>query len=180
MTIEKNYFINQDLTYMFGFNDRRGKKCTLVMEFNRVFIVERSPLEILDDSIRCIGFDLKGALDSSKLIIGNNVMCPVMINHIHSICVFPDKSYKHVDTIWFNPNQILRTLSLKRKTHVEFRNGLSLIVDSKLYAFNHKWKSAEQLRKITVENAQNPVSSYFVEPKKRRCTKSRKKEKKVQ
>lgn len=165
---------------MFGFNDRRGKKCTLVMEFNRVFIVERSPLEILDDSIRCIGFDLKGALDSSKLIIGNNVMCPVMINHIHSICVFPDKSYKHVDTIWFNPNQILRTHSLKRKTHVEFRNGLSLIVDSKLYAFNHKWKSAEQLRKITVENAQNPVSSYFVEPKKRRCTKSRKKEKKVQ
>ncbi|TDL71194.1 hypothetical protein E2R56_19445 [Rhodococcus qingshengii] len=173
MTIEKYYLINQHMMYMFGFHDRNGKVCTLVRQFDRVFIVDRSPMEILDDSLRCIGFNLKGAMDTSKIIMGNNMMCPVMINHIHNICVFPDKSHKHEDTIWFNPNQILRTQSLKRKTHIEFRNRRTLIIDSKLFSFNHKLKAAEQLSKITIENANNPISFIIEPPRKVRKRRSK-------
>ena len=93
------------------------------------------------------------------------MMCPVMINHIHNICVFPDKSHKHEDTIWFNPHHILRTYSLKRKTQIEFRNRFILVNDSKLFSFNNKWKAAEQLSQITIENAKNPVS-FIIEPPK--------------
>nr|WP_263324340.1 competence protein ComK [Neobacillus sp. Marseille-Q6967] len=168
MAIERHYIINQHFMYMFGVRDRNAKVCTLVREFHRVFIVDRSPLEILEDSLRSIGFNLKGALDSSKIIIGNNMMCPVMLNHIHNICVFPDKSHKHEDTIWFNPCHILRTHSIKRKTHVEFRNRLILTIDSKLFSFNNKWKSAEQLSRITTENANNPVSYIIIEPPKKK------------
>jgi competence protein ComK len=173
LSIEKYYLINQYLMYMYGFYDRNGKVCTLVTQFDRVFIVDRSPLEILDDSLRCIGFNLKGAMDTSKIIMGNNMMCPVMINHIHNICVFPDKSHKNEDAIWFNPYHILRTQSLKRKTHIEFRNRKVLIIDSKLFSFNHKLKSAEQLSKITIENANNPVCFIIEPPKKIRKRKSK-------
>ncbi|WP_045518917.1 competence protein ComK [Neobacillus niacini] len=175
MFIEPHYIINQHMMYMFGLLDRNAKVCTLVREFHRVFIVDRSPLEILDDSLRCIGFNLKGAMDTAKIIIGNNMMCPVMINHIHNICVFPDKSHKHEDTIWFNPCHILRTQSSKRKTHIEFRNRQTLKNDSKLFSFNNKWKSAEQLSTITIENANNPVSYIIAPPKKRRKRKYKKK-----
>ncbi|MFP7299058.1 competence protein ComK [Neobacillus niacini] len=174
MDIEKYYLINQHMMYMFGFYDRNGKKYTFVRQFDQVFIVDRSPTEILDDSIRCIGFDLRGAMDTSKMIMGNNMMCPVMINPIHSICVFPDKSHKHDGTIWYNPNQIVRTQSLRRKTYIEFRNGFILMSDSKLFSFNHKWKSAEQLCKITSENAKNPMSFMVEPPKKTRKRKSKK------
>ncbi|MEH7111596.1 competence protein ComK [Neobacillus niacini] len=175
MVIEKHYVINQHMMYMFGLHDRNAKVCTLVREFHRVFIVDRSPLEILEDSLRCIGFNLKGAMDTSKLIIGKNMMGPVLINHIHNICVFPNKSHKPEDTIWFNPFHILRTQSCKRKTNIEFRNRLILMIDSKLYSFNHKLKSAEQLSQITIENATNPVSYIIEPPKKVRKRKSKKK-----
>ncbi len=166
MIIERHYMINQDMMFMFRLLDRNAKECTFVREFHRVFIVDRSPLEILDDSLRCIGFNLKGAMETAKIIIGNTMMCPVMINHIHNICVFPDKSHKHEDTIWYNPFHILRTQSIKRKTHIEFRNRLILMNDSKLFSFNNKWKSAEQLSRITTENANNPVSLIIEPPKK--------------
>ncbi|MDQ0974625.1 competence protein ComK [Neobacillus niacini] len=176
MFIEPYYIINPHMMYMYGLHDRNAKVCTLVREFHRVFIVDRSPLEILDDSLRCIGFNLKGAMDTSKIIIPNSMMCPVMINHIHNICVFPDKSHKHEDTIWFNPCHILRTLSFKRKTLIEFRNRLILINDSKLFSFNNKWKAAEQLSQITIENAKNPVS-FIIEPPKK--TRKRKRKSKI-
>jgi competence protein ComK len=156
------------MMYMFGFYDRNGKVCTLVRQLDCAFIVDRSPMEILDDSLRCIGFNLKGAMDTSKLIMANTTMCPVMINHIHTICVFPDKSPRHKDTIWFNPYHIVRTQSLKRKTHIEFRNRRTLIIDSKLFSFNHKLKAAEQLSQITMENANNPISFIIEPPKKTR------------
>lgn len=161
------------MLYMYGFHDRNAKVCTLVREFHRVFIVDRSPLEILDDSLRCIGFNLKGAMDTSKIIIPNTMMYPIMINHIHSICVFPDKSPKQADTTWFNPCQILRTHSIKRKTQIEFRNRLILLNDSKLFSFNNKWKAAEQLCEITTENAKNPVSFIIEPPKKARKRKKK-------
>ncbi|WHY00372.1 competence protein ComK [Neobacillus sp. DY30] len=177
MIIKNYYVINQHMMYMFGLLDRNAKVCTLVRDFYGVFIVDRSPLEILDDSLRSIGFNLKGAMESAKIIIENKMMCPVMLNHIHNICVFPDKSHKHEDTIWFNPCQILRTHSIKRKTQIEFRNRLSLKIDSKLFSFNNKLKSAEQLSRITIENANNP-QSYFIEPPKKNRKRKFKKAKK--
>jgi competence protein ComK len=173
LIIENHYVINQHMMYMFGLMDRNAKLCTLVREFHRVFIVDRSPLEIIDDSLRSIGFNLKGAMETAKLIIENKAMCPVMLNHIHNICVFPDKSHKHEDTIWFNPCHILRTHSIKRKTQIEFRNRLLLMIDSKLFSFNHKLKSAEQLSRITIENANNPQSYIIYPPKRVRKRKSK-------
>ncbi|WHZ02839.1 competence protein ComK [Neobacillus sp. YX16] len=123
MIIERHYVINKHMMYMFGLNDRNAKVCTLVKELNRIVIVDRSPLEILDDSLISIGFNLKGAMYSSKIIMANYTMRPIMINPIHNICVFPDKSHKHEDTIWFNPRQIIRTHSTKRKTQIEFQNS---------------------------------------------------------
>lgn len=54
LVIERYYIINQHMMYMSGLHDRNAKVCTLVREFHPVFIVDRSPLEILDDSLRCI------------------------------------------------------------------------------------------------------------------------------
>lgn len=154
------------MMYMFGFPDRNAKVCSLVRASDSVFIVDRSPKEIMDDSLISIGFNLKGAMDTSKIIIPDTKMHPVMINHIHNICVFPDKSHKHIDAIWFNPDHILRTHSSKRKTKIEFRNRFILMNDSKLFSFNNKWKGAEQLSRITIENAKNP-QSYIIEPPKK-------------
>ena len=59
--IQPNYLINKRFSYMWGFYDRQGNPCTVVIERGRNFVVGQSPLNILDDTIREVGFTLKGA-----------------------------------------------------------------------------------------------------------------------
>lgn len=150
---------------MVGYYDRQAKLCTLVKELDRTFVVDRSPLEILNDSIKCIGFDLRGAMETANWLLGNKYMCPVMVNPVHRICVFPDKSAKNANTIWFNPYHIARTKSINQKAQVEFTNGLTITLPSKLYSFNHKLQIAEQFRKMIVRMDNDPFS-FKEDPKK--------------
>jgi competence protein ComK len=144
---------------MAGQFDRNAKLCTLVTELDRTFIVDKSPLEILNDSIRCIGFDLRGAMETARFLLGNKNMCPIMVNPIHRICVFPDKSSKHNDTKWFNPVHISRTISTNQQAKVEFTNGLTITVPMKLYSFNHKLQTADQFMKMIGGIEKDPFSN---------------------
>jgi competence protein ComK len=159
LSIEKSYLINQDFMSMVGHLDRNGKKCTLVNELNRMLLVDKSPLEILEASIRRVGFNLKGALESSKRNLGGIHMHPFMVNPILGIIVFPTKSHKHEDVIWFNPNHIKRTWGKKKLTIVVFRNGQTIIVHMKLAFFNNKMFIAERFRDDKIEGGKNPSSA---------------------
>jgi competence protein ComK len=158
LSIEKSYLINQEFMSMAGHLDRYGKKCTLVYELNRMFLVDQSPLEILEASIRRVGFNLKGAIESSKRNLGGIHMHPFMVNPILGIIVFPTKSHKHEDVIWFNPNHIRRTWGRKKITMVGFQNGQTIIVPMKLAFFNNKLTIAERFRDELIEGGKNPIS----------------------
>ncbi|WML55157.1 competence protein ComK [Neobacillus sp. PS3-12] len=157
---EEHYAVNQFFMYMAGFYDRRNKACTIVRETNRMFVVEKSPLEILDYSIKKVGYTLKGAMETSREHNGKT-MCPIMVNLLLELVLFPTQSAKHVETIWLNPNQIHRTDYAKyidRKTNIEFKNGNIITVDSRLSSLNNKLKRAEQYRDSTVAAAKPPLS----------------------
>ncbi|SEN89307.1 competence protein ComK [Mesobacillus persicus] len=172
MFIEKDYIITPQFHYMRGHYDRFGKLCTQVTETNRTFIVDKSPMEVLNDSIRAIGFNLRGALETSKWLLGDVHMCPIMVNPIHQIVLFPTRSPKHEDTIWLNPNPIKRTTSINRKTLITYNNNTTLIVPVRLSSFNTKLITAEQLRDMTVESANKPFT-FVLQPIKRRGVKDK-------
>lgn len=150
---------------MVGYYDRQGKLCTLVKELNRTFIVDRSPLQILNDSIRCIGFDLRGAMETAKWLLGNKYMRPVMVNPVYRICVFPDKSSKNPCAMWFNPCHIARTKSFNQRTQIGFTNGLSITHPLSLNTFNQKLQIADQFRKLISKMDTDPFS-FKEDPKK--------------
>jgi competence protein ComK len=157
---EENYLINQFFMYMAGFYDRHGKACTIVRETHRMFVVEKSPLEILEFSIKKVGYTFKGAMETSREHNGK-MMCPIMVNLLLELVIFPTQSAKHVETMWLNPNQIHRTDYAKyidRKTNIEFHNGNIITVDSRLSSFNDKLKRAEQYRDTTVAAAKPSLS----------------------
>ncbi|WP_121610659.1 competence protein ComK [Mesobacillus foraminis] len=168
MFIEKQYMINRHFMFMRGHYDRNGKQCTEINEASRLFIVDRAPLEVLSDSIRCIGFNLRGAMETSRSLLGDVHMCPIMVNPIHKIVLFPTRSPKHDETIWLNPAQIKRTTSINRKTFIEFYNGCTLIIPTRLCSFNHKLKIAEQFKDMMIETAENPFSSFQDKHKRKR------------
>ncbi|WP_180955604.1 competence protein ComK [Bacillus sp. V33-4] len=89
MFIEPHYIINQYFMYITGHYGRNAKLCTQIKETEKTFFVDKPPLEILADSIRAIGFDLRGAMQTAKTLLGDVHMCPVMVNPIHKIVLFP-------------------------------------------------------------------------------------------
>lgn len=167
MFIENHYIINQEFMCMTGQYDRYGKLCTLVIETNQMFFVNESPLEILDYSIRCIGFDLRGAIKTAKWLLGHEMMLPVVVNPILEIIAFPTHSPKHEDNMWFNPFHIKRTISQHPKTIVELSNGKILIIPKRLSSFNNRMQIAEQLKRLALETAKMP-RVYYLDSVKRR------------
>lgn len=153
--LEKSYILNQDFMWMTGVYDRQGKQCSMVYETKRILFVDQSPLEILEYSIRCIGFDLKGALKTAKYLLGKTSKIPVVVNPLNEIVVFPTHSPAHPDNIWFNPNHIRRTTKSfqENKTNVNFSNSRTLTVPNRLSSFNTQIQSAEQLIRMVLEAA---------------------------
>lgn len=165
--IENNYSITQNMMYMEGFYDRSASACTLVKETERMFVVEKSPTELLEFSIKGVGFNLKGALETSKEAHGDKHFRPLVVNPLINLVVFPTKSVKKVETMWFNPEQIRhtsRTKYLHKKTAIIFKNGEIINIDSKLSSYNDKLVTADQYRKMKIEEAKKTF--YFtVDPK---------------
>jgi competence protein ComK len=167
LEVRNYYFINREFIFMTGFYDRRGNQCTLIRDTDGLNLINKSPLEILDESIRCIGFDLRGAMETSKWLLDQSTMCPIMVNPIDRIVLFPIKSHHHEENIWFNPYHIKRTIGIKGETKILFSDGSSLTIPTRLSSYNHKLQNAEQLKKITVEMVNKPYSFVLVPKKKK-------------
>jgi competence protein ComK len=166
--MQKNYYVEKKMILMMGEYDHYGKQCARVMAGKSSFLVDRTPLQLLDDTLTYIGFDLRGAMASSKLILGERAWCPIIVNPYLGICLFPNKSPYNADCIWFNPEHIVRTKALRNKTEVELSNGLSIIVDSKLTFFNNRIHKANQLMLISMKRGNHPGPIFFyLEPQKR-------------
>ncbi len=160
--------VDNDLAFMVGEYDQRGKLCARVVTDEKSFLVDRSCLQILNDSLNCIGYDLKGAIRGTRCILGNHrMMCPIMVNPYLGICLFPTKSPQKDACIWFNPDHIVNTKASGNKTIIELSNGHTILVDSKLFSFNNKLQIANQLKQITSQRGNHPTSMTFhLKPKK--------------
>ncbi|PFN80607.1 hypothetical protein COJ85_29770 [Bacillus sp. AFS076308] len=167
MIIDQFYLVDKDVILMTGEYDEHGKLCSRVMIGPQTLLVSRTPVQLLDDTLKYIGYDLKGALKGTKNILGNKHMCPILVNPYKGICFFPYKSSRKEDCVWFNPDHIVKTKIRDCKTEVELSNGISIIVDSKRYFFNNKMQTALQLKQISRERGNHPSPlSYYIDPEK--------------
>lgn len=150
----------QDLMYLKGFYNEYGKNCTQIFETEKEYDVEKSPTEIIDICLRQLGSTFQGALKSSRAAHPGILMPPILVNPIFMIVLFPIRSAKRGDTMWFNPDQIHRTyksIFRKNSTDVHLKNGLLITVKCKLSSFNNKMQIADQYRKLIMEAGKNPT-----------------------
>jgi len=163
------YLVDGNVILMTGEYNKHGKLCARIMIGSETLLVDRTPVQLLDDTLKYIGFELKGAIKGAKDIIGNKYLCPVIVNPYKDICFFPIKSPKKEDCIWFNPDHIVKTKARGYKTVVELSNGLSMIVDLKLHSFNNKMQTAIQLKQISNDRGNHPKPiTFFLVPEKRK------------
>ncbi|MED4227915.1 competence protein ComK [Neobacillus cucumis] len=163
MSIDQFYLLDEEIILMTGEYDHFGRFCARVMIGGQTILVSRSPLQLIDDTLNYIGFDLKGANKGTKNILGNINMWPIIVNPYKGICLFPYKSPRQEDCVWFNPDHIVKTKSHGFKTEVELSNGVSIIIDLKKYTFITKIQTALQLKNISRERGTHPHPlSHFI------------------
>jgi competence protein ComK len=158
-----------------GEYDPYGKLCSRIMVEKTTLLVDRHPLHLLDDTLKYIGSDLRGAIAGAKYILNKTVKCPVIVNPYQSVCLFPSKSPQKQDCIWFNPDHIVNIKAIGNKTQVELSNGHFMLVDAKLTAFNNKLQTAHQLKRLTKERGiqASPLLLYLEQPKKHQLLKEK-------
>jgi competence protein ComK len=173
--IIKNFFIAKKVILVMGEYDQNGKLCSRIMVEKTTLLVDRAPLNLLDDTLKYIGFDLRGAIAGAKYILNKTVKCPIIVNPYQSVCLFPSKSPQKQDCIWFNPDHIVNTKAIGNKTEVELSNGHFMLVDAKLTAFNNKLQTANQLIRLTKERGiqASPLLLYLEPPKKHQLLKEK-------
>ena len=142
----------------------------------RFFFSSRlNTLTLLDDTLTYIGYDLRGAVSSAKLILGERMRNPIIVNPYLGICLFPNMSPRKAECIWFNPEHIVRTIAMGNKTEVELSNGHTIIVDTKLSNFNNKIHKANKLKQIAMKrgNQPGPILFYLESQNKHQLTKEK-------
>lgn len=143
-----HYIVTKEMSWMAGVYDKNARLLTRVLDNDEDFLVNMTPVEILDETLNFYGFDLRGALNGAKKVHGNVKMSPFIVIPSHAVCLFPTKSPSRHDCIFINVQHILNTLPRDRSTKIQFISGRSLIIPSRYGQFIQKKDKAEQLQRI--------------------------------
>lgn len=165
MDILSDYIISRNTVLLTGEYDQYGFLCTRVIDGEETFLVHLSPVDLIDRNLLRVGSNFHGAMRSSKFNLGSKNLCPLKINEGLDIWVFPTKSYKKPNCVWFFLHHITSTKALGvRKTEVSLSFFHTFTIDMKQSSFNHKRQKAADLRDMVLKNG-NVTSRQTAKPK---------------
>ena len=127
---------------------------TIVYEVDNSFVVNKSPLKIVEESCEYFGSSLEGRQTGTSALVGFTHKVPVIIEESFDLIFFPTLSPKNSECSWLAYSHIFKPDKFKDKTIIELKNGKkilvdvsSAIIDNQLYRCS-RLKEALQLRKI--------------------------------
>jgi competence protein ComK len=161
MEIKSKYLIKQKTVVLKGIYNNNGEQFTDVVEGEDRFLVSKSPMQIIEDSLISYGSDFNGALKSSKKLLGERVkLNPIMVSSTLDIWMFPSKCHKKQNCIWFVLNHIEGTESLGRGfTKIYLSYDHTFEIRMREISFKNKRDNAKELRDKITKNTNNPTCS---------------------
>ena len=139
----KNYLINEDTIIIF----KKGKK-TVIVEENQYLELSIDIMDIINESCNYYCSSLKGRIEGSNYLLGNNYKTPVIISETREIILFPTSSYRSDDCIWINYKKIDRYYSKRLNTIIEFINGKKITIRLSNKVINKQILKSSRLESI--------------------------------
>lgn len=135
-----------------------GYLYTKVIDGGRIFMVERSPRQIIRDSMHHYGHGWDGAVRASRAALGNISMAPVKISGKLGIYWFPTKSPYKDDCFWFALDLIEEVGCLPDKsTEVKLFYGQKVTVPLSPSLFNKRKHRALDLKTMYEKRTSCPL-----------------------
>lgn len=162
MEMKKDYIINPSTKCMTPVYDKLGYLYSKVFEGNKVFLVEMSPLKIMENSCLFYGHSLTGAIEGYRLIVGNCKMAPVTVCSDLGIYWFPSHRIKGHNCSWFAQAHILNLEQVDvDQTKVIFSHGHSVTVKVKKKLMDTRRQRAGQLRLTMEERTRHKIVRLY-------------------
>ncbi|MEH6941349.1 competence protein ComK [Bacillus sp. JJ722] len=160
-----NYCINQNTIALIPLFTSKGELYCYVIEGELRFIVRKSPMQIIEDSLLRYGGDYKGAVKAAKYHLGSRYMVPIKISGLYQIYIMPDQSPKNDGCVWVAIQHVIDFMKEdKNKTRVYLSNGHDIVVALKENQFSDKLNRAENF-KVKIQNVVQSVELIYEQSK---------------
>jgi competence protein ComK len=152
MTVNKNkkcvedYIINR---FTMAIIPDSNKICTEVLEYEENLVVQKRPMEVIDQSCRYFGSSFNGRKDGTKDLIRVTHKSPVVIDPANSIYFFPTTSSTRSQCVWLSHGYVKDYSKTDHdNTIVTFTNGKEITLTMSVGSFEKQLFRTAQLRSI--------------------------------
>ncbi len=167
MDISNRYLVNAETVAILPEFKVKGAKAQII-ERNRAFFVNQTPLNIIESSLLMYGANLKGARQSSLYHMGAVHRPPLMISGEKDIFFYTSEAMSNPENIWLSVSftkRLIRKTALK--TEVICTNGLTIEINVSHGSLSNNYLRGLHLKKLKDEMMKestnsNQVSKYPV------------------
>jgi len=114
-----DYEINDDTLAIIPLDEYKSK----IIEKTRTFIVNQTPMKIIDNSCQYFGSSYQGRFLGTKNLIGISHKAPIIIEESKEIIFFPTSSPRLYSCAWISLNNLQNYKRNNKNTLIIFNNG---------------------------------------------------------
>ena len=145
-----SYEVNKDTVALVP----KGESKTIVYELDDSFIVDESPLQIMEESCEYFGSSFDGRVIGTSKLVGYTHKVPIIVEESKDLIFFPTLSPKNNDCSWLSYKHISKIEKYKEKTMIELLNGKKIIINASNAIIDNQLYRCFRL-KNTLQNRKN-------------------------
>lgn len=149
-----DYEISFDTQVILPINDKSSR----IIENNDSYVVNITPLQILEHSCEYFGSSFDGRKEGTKKLLGITHKSPIIVEESRKIIFFPTTSPDRIDCIWINLEKINKYYkSTPKKSIIEFKNGDIIEFDVSIGSLTNQILRASRLKYILEERIKGKI-----------------------
>lgn len=128
-----------------------GLDKSMVYEYEKEFIVNKSSMEIIDFSCKFFGSSYTGRFEGTKYLVGYNYKAPIIIEETTQIIFFPTASPREATCAWISLRNIKSHIKIGNQTMIMFKNNKEILLDISVNSFENQILRSTKLWSIILE-----------------------------
>lgn len=122
--------------------------CSKVIEKDNTIIVDKTPMQIIEDSCAFFGSSYNGRAKGTKKLIGISHKAPIIIEESREIIFFPTRSPRLYECCWVSLNHIDRYKPQENNSIVLFSSGYLLELEMSYGSLDNQVLRATRLESV--------------------------------
>lgn len=122
--------------------------CSKVVEKDNTIIVNRTPMQIIEDSCSFFGSSYFGRAKGTKKVIGISHKAPIIIEESKEIIFFPTSSPRLYECCWLSLKNIDKYKKQDSNSSIIFNNGFALELDMSYGSLDNQVLRATRLESV--------------------------------